>query len=106
MPLYEYVCINCGTAFEQFVRSASSQEAVTCPKCASMLVNKQFSTFGTKGAGGFSGGTRPAMRPAPRVVAEGSATANRVLADNKEERLRKLEPLFFIGFRTSSQEPQ
>ena len=60
MPLYEYVCINCGTAFEQFVRSASSQEAVTCPKCASTLVNKQFSTFGMKGAGGFSGGSSAA----------------------------------------------
>ena len=60
MPLYEYVCINCGTAFEQFVRSASAQEAVACPKCASALVNKQFSTFGTKGAGGFSGSSSAA----------------------------------------------
>lgn len=56
MPLFEYICVNCGTAFEQFVRSASAQEAVTCPKCASTLVNKQFSTFGMKGTGGFSGG--------------------------------------------------
>ena len=60
MPLYEYICINCGTAFEQFVRSASAQEAVACPKCASTLVNKQFSTFWTKGAGGFSGGSSAA----------------------------------------------
>lgn len=60
MPLYEYVCINCGTAFEQFVRSASSQEEVTCPKCASTLVNKQFSTFGTKGGSGFAGSSSAA----------------------------------------------
>jgi putative FmdB family regulatory protein len=55
MPLYEYLCITCGNTFEQFVRSASAQEAVTCPKCASTQVNKQFSTFGMKGASGFSG---------------------------------------------------
>ncbi len=59
MPLYEYVCINCGAAFEYLVRSASSQEKIVCPKCAGMQVSKQFSTFGVKGGaggGGVSGG--------------------------------------------------
>jgi putative FmdB family regulatory protein len=54
MPLYEYICITCGNAFEHFVRSATSAEAVVCPKCAGTQVNKQFSTFGMKGSGGFS----------------------------------------------------
>jgi putative FmdB family regulatory protein len=52
MPLYEYVCAHCGTAFEQWVRSAASQEVITCPQCQSVEVNKQFSTFGVKGGGG------------------------------------------------------
>lgn len=60
MPLYEYICVTCGNAFEHFVRSAAAAEAVTCPRCASTQVNKQFSTFGMKGAGGFSGGSASA----------------------------------------------
>ncbi|MBE2239684.1 MAG: zinc ribbon domain-containing protein [Caldilineaceae bacterium] len=55
MPLYEYVCSHCGASFEQWVRSASSKEAIACPQCQSVEVNKQFSTFGvTGGAGGSS----------------------------------------------------
>ncbi|HAJ36765.1 MAG TPA: zinc ribbon domain-containing protein [Chloroflexi bacterium] len=49
MPLYEYICEHCGTAFEHWVRSAASQEAIACPQCQSVEVSKQFSTFGVKG---------------------------------------------------------
>ena len=49
MPLYEYVCADCGTFFEQWVRSASSKEAIACPQCQSAAVDKKFSTFGMKG---------------------------------------------------------
>lgn len=55
MPLYEYVCTQCGAAFEQWVRSASSQEVIPCPQCQSIEVSKQFSTFGVQvGAGASS----------------------------------------------------
>ena len=54
MPLYEYVCSHCGAAFEQWVRSASSKEAISCPQCQSVEVNKQFSTFGMQGGAGAS----------------------------------------------------
>jgi len=50
MPLYEYICGQCGAAFEQWVRSASSKEAIVCPQCQSVEVSKQFSTFGVKGS--------------------------------------------------------
>lgn len=52
MPLYEYMCVQCGTSFEYLVRSATSTEAIVCPKCASTTVNKKFSTFGMKGGSG------------------------------------------------------
>jgi putative FmdB family regulatory protein len=55
MPVYEYLCITCGNTFEHFVRSASSSEPVVCPKCAGAQVNKQFSTFASKGGGGLRG---------------------------------------------------
>lgn len=50
MPIFEFVCVNCGTSFEHLVRSTAVQEAIVCPKCESSIVNKKFSTFGVKGA--------------------------------------------------------
>ncbi|MCS6827620.1 MAG: zinc ribbon domain-containing protein [Caldilinea sp.] len=49
MPLYEYVCSNCGALFEHWVRSASVKEEIVCPHCQSVRVDKKFSTFGVKG---------------------------------------------------------
>ena len=52
MPIFEFMCVNCGTSFEHLVRSSAVQEAILCPNCASSTVNKKFSTFGMKGAVG------------------------------------------------------
>lgn len=49
MPLYEYRCESCGTTFEKFVRSFSSNGDIECPECASKEVNKAFSSFATGG---------------------------------------------------------
>jgi putative FmdB family regulatory protein len=57
MPLYEYRCSDCETSFEKLVRSWT--EEVSCPSCASALVEKQLSTFafaGTEGSSGPRGG--------------------------------------------------
>ena len=43
MPIYEYVCSECRTAFEKLVRRFG--EDVTCPSCRSGAVDKQISTF-------------------------------------------------------------
>ncbi|HOM17555.1 MAG TPA: zinc ribbon domain-containing protein [Thermoguttaceae bacterium] len=40
MPLYEYICSNCGQQFEELVRG---QEQPICPKCGSPKVEKQLS---------------------------------------------------------------
>ncbi|MBK8047107.1 MAG: zinc ribbon domain-containing protein [Anaerolineales bacterium] len=52
MPLYEFVCSDCGSSFEYLVRSSASQELILCPKCESGQVSKKFSTFGMKGSAG------------------------------------------------------
>jgi putative FmdB family regulatory protein len=49
MPLFEFVCVRCGTMFEHLVRSGGAQE-VTCPKCKGTKVQKQFSSFAVKGS--------------------------------------------------------
>jgi len=53
MPIYEYLCSNCGRVFEQLVirRDAS----VECPSCPGATVEKQFSAFSFKGERGFVG---------------------------------------------------
>jgi len=43
MPLFEYKCRDCGTAFEKIV--ATSATRVQCKKCSSSKVEKLLSVF-------------------------------------------------------------
>jgi putative FmdB family regulatory protein len=54
MPIFEFVCAECGWPFEELVRSASAVDGVVCPACNSANVKKQISTFASKIAGGSS----------------------------------------------------
>jgi len=47
MPIYEYVCDDCGHGFETLVRST---DAPNCPQCGSNRLDKQLSVFATAGA--------------------------------------------------------
>ncbi|TMB71756.1 MAG: zinc ribbon domain-containing protein [Deltaproteobacteria bacterium] len=48
MPIYEYSCRRCHHSFEQIV--LSTREKVSCPKCASNVVEKQLSVFSSPGS--------------------------------------------------------
>lgn len=54
MPIFEFVCADCGEPFEELVRSASAVDEVTCPNCNSEQVRKQISTFASRIAGNGS----------------------------------------------------
>lgn len=54
MPIFEFVCTECGWPFEELVRSASVVSEVVCPACNSQNVTKKISTFASKIAGGSS----------------------------------------------------
>ncbi len=45
MPIYEYLCDECGTRYERVVLSRS--QTITCPKCASERQTLQVSVFRT-----------------------------------------------------------
>jgi putative FmdB family regulatory protein len=45
VPIYEYLCADCGTGFEKFVRHRDS-EIVLCPSCGKARVTQQISMFG------------------------------------------------------------
>lgn len=57
MPIYEYVCMECESHFEELVRSPEQQ--IDCPDCSTSNVTKKFSVFashGTAGQPSFGGG--------------------------------------------------
>ena len=49
MPIFEYICQDCGTAFEAIV--ANDTVEVRCRKCQGQHVSKQLSTFAVSAAG-------------------------------------------------------
>jgi putative FmdB family regulatory protein len=46
VPIYEYVCMECESHFEELVRG---EEQVSCPDCSGANVVKQFSSFAVHG---------------------------------------------------------
>jgi putative FmdB family regulatory protein len=56
VPIYEYVCMECESHFEELVRG---DQVVACPDCTATNVRKQFSVFAVHGASSqpsFGGG--------------------------------------------------
>src|SRR6266550_1805324 len=56
MPIYEYVCMECESHFEELVRG---DQQVACPDCEASNVKRQFSVFATHGTAAtpsFGGG--------------------------------------------------
>ena len=60
MPIFEYVCAECGHKFEKLVLSARRASEVRCPVCNSTTVNKAISAFGVASGGGSMGATSAA----------------------------------------------
>ncbi len=56
MPIFEYLCEDCGTHFEKLVRREGDE--VLCPGCSSQHLNQQLSTFSAHANG------RPQAAPA------------------------------------------
>jgi putative FmdB family regulatory protein len=44
MPIYEYICQDCGTKFEKLVRNGAT---VACPQCGQAHLTPALSTFAT-----------------------------------------------------------
>lgn len=51
MPIFEFVCQECETPFEELVRSSTAVGEVSCPYCESTQVAKQISTFASQVTG-------------------------------------------------------
>ena len=58
MPIYEYLCSDCGNKFEKLVLKPGSEE-IACPACGASRVTQEVSMF----APTIPGRTKPAPRP-------------------------------------------
>ncbi|HUT19038.1 MAG TPA: zinc ribbon domain-containing protein [Anaerolineae bacterium] len=45
MPIYEYVCAECGHKFEKLVLSSRRAKKIQCPQCGSLSADKAISVF-------------------------------------------------------------
>jgi len=45
MPIYEYLCQDCGTKFEKLVRRSADASETQCPSCGQKRLQQEFSTF-------------------------------------------------------------
>ena len=54
MPIYEYVCDDCGERYERIVMNGKTR--VTCPKCSSAKNTVQLSVFAAHSNGPKSSG--------------------------------------------------
>ncbi len=64
MPLYEYICRECGHAFEVLQRMGEGGDDLRCPVCNELGADRQLSTFAGLGShGGAATAGAPACGP-------------------------------------------
>ncbi len=63
MPIYEYICDDCGTKFEKLVRR--NQDAIACPSCGESHLKTALSTFAAHSSNGKTQASR--RSPVPHV---------------------------------------
>ncbi len=51
MPIFEYLCNDCGNKFEKLVRSSARETAAECPSCGRDHVTTQVSSFAARTSG-------------------------------------------------------
>ncbi|NTW43136.1 MAG: zinc ribbon domain-containing protein [Anaerolineaceae bacterium] len=49
MPVYEYICVDCGQSFEKMLRFSESNQTPSCPTCAGSKTKKKISLFASSG---------------------------------------------------------
>lgn len=48
MPIFEFVCEECGESFEELLRSAEATSHVVCPRCGAAKAKKKISSFASR----------------------------------------------------------
>jgi len=59
MPIYEYLCEDCGSKFEKLVRRSSDVPELACPSCGQKHLRQELSTFAAHANGGSKSADLP-----------------------------------------------
>ena len=54
MPIYEFICVECGNEFERLVWKSSENNKLQCPKCRSTNLEEKVSGFASLSTEGGS----------------------------------------------------
>jgi len=57
MPIYSYICKECGNAFDLLVGVTAGSSEKKCPKCGSQKIEKTLSSFSFRMGQSSSGGS-------------------------------------------------
>lgn len=60
MPIYEYICLDCGERFETLRSMKDADTAIACQKCAGERTTRQISVFYAQSGGRVVAGTATA----------------------------------------------
>jgi putative FmdB family regulatory protein len=83
MPLYEYKCGGCGNQFELLVRQTS--EAVACPACGSLAVERILSMFAVSSASTRQASTAAAYKYNNKLNAKQEPDKARIQIDHPHQ---------------------
>ena len=60
MPIFEFVCLDCGDSFDRLLRSSFAISEINCPACESQEVKKKLSLFSSNIGSGMGTATAAA----------------------------------------------
>jgi len=59
MPVYTYICKDCGEKFDLLIGVSSEKVELKCKKCGSKDIEKALTTFSVRNSGSSSGSSGP-----------------------------------------------
>ena len=59
MPIYEYLCADCGNKFEKLVRRSADADSLECPSCGQKHLQQELSTFSARANGASKSAEMP-----------------------------------------------
>ena len=76
MPIYEYLCEECGTKFEKLVRRAADAPEIECPSCGQKRLKQEYSTFAAHANAGCQIGRCPHLPQHGRALRQSRYVRN------------------------------
>ena len=65
MPIFEYLCADCGTKFEKLVRRSADADTLVCPSCGQKHLQQELSTFSARANGASKSAEMPSCPERP-----------------------------------------